>query len=123
MRTKTKNFPRYTVTIYKSKHSLLSCLYRLKSEKQFETLKSYYYNFVVHVPLNTFKTQKNLHFSRNTVSQLTGRMLAAQYRFSVPWSRYSWALYNISHALCFACGQNMAAASDGWLNPRDLTGR
>ena len=40
-------------------------------------------------------------------------MLAAQYRFSVPRSRYSWALYNISHALGFACGQNMAAASDG----------
>ena len=40
-------------------------------------------------------------------------MLAAQYRLSVPWSCYSWGLYNISHALCFACGQNMAAASDG----------
>ena len=39
-------------------------------------------------------------------------MLAAQYRLSVPWSCYSWALYNISHALCFSCGQNMAAASD-----------
>lgn len=40
-------------------------------------------------------------------------MLSAQYKFSVPWSRYSWALYNISHALCFACGQTMAAASGG----------
>ena len=29
----------------------------LNPKNLFETLKSYYYNFVVHVPLNIFKTQ------------------------------------------------------------------